>query len=262
MVLAMAGAPIVATGINAVVLFGIRRPWLLPRMNIVSNSTLQKVLKTGFLFLVLQIAGAVGYQSDNFVISHFLGASYVPQYAVSMKLFMLVPLLIGFVLSPLWPAYGEAIARHDVPWIRKTFPASLKLALSLNLTAAMLLLFFGSTIIHLWVGSSVNPPFILLLGLALWTALNGLGGPIAMLLNGTNTIGIQVICASSMAISNIAVSIFLVGRIGVAGPIYGTVITWTVFNLIPYLIYIPRMFSSWRLVSTDAKVDMKGSSVD
>jgi O-antigen/teichoic acid export membrane protein len=120
------------------------------------------------------------------------------------------------------------------------------LALSLNIAAAILLVFFGPSIIHLWVGPNINPPLVLLLGLGFWTALNGLGGPIAMLLNGTNTIGIQVICASLMAVSNILLSIFLVQKIGVAGPIYGTVIAWTIFNLIPLLIYIPRMFASWQ----------------
>jgi len=66
----------------------------------------------------------------------------------------------------------------------------------------------------------------------------------AMLLNGMNAIGIQVVCASMMAVSNILLSIFLVQKIGVAGPIYGTVIAWTLFNLIPLLIYIPRMFAT------------------
>lgn len=245
LVLAMAGAPLVATTINGIVLVGARRPWLLPRVSMLSSTAVQKVLNTGFLFFVLQIAGALAYQSDNVVISHFLGASYVPQYAVPMKLFMMVPLLLSFGLSPLWPAYGEAIARHDMSWIRETFLASLKLSVSLSIAAATFLLLLGVSVIHVWVGPDVNPSFGLMLGLALWVVLNGLAGPIAMLLNGTNTIGIQVLCASSMAIANIALSIFLVQRIGVAGPIYGTVISWTLLNLVPLLLYIPRMFASW-----------------
>ncbi len=261
MVFAMAGVPVFATVINGVILFGVQRPWALPKFKNVSLFAAQRVLKTSFLFLILQIAVALGYQSDNFVISHFLGASYVPQYQVPMKLFMLVPLMVGFVLTPLWPAYGEAIARHDVAWIRRAYSVSMKLALSLNVIAAILLVFFGPALIHIWVGSNINPPLILLLGLGLWTALNGLGGPIAMLLNGTNAIGIQVICASVMAVSNILLSIFLVGKIGVAGPIYGTVITWTAFNLIPYMIYIPRMFSSWQPGISKKSQEMKETSL-
>jgi O-antigen/teichoic acid export membrane protein len=248
LVFAMAGVPILATAMNGLVLFCFRRPWLIPKIKFVSFVVAQRVLKTGFLFLILQIAGAIGYQSDNFVISHFLGASYVPQYSIPMKLFMQVPLLLGFVLSPLWPAYGEAITRRDVAWIRKTFSRSIKFSLSVNIIPALLLIIYAPAIINIWVGSKIMPPFILLLGLGIWTILTSLGGPIAVLLNGTGAIKIQIICASLMGISNILVSIFLVSKIGVAGPIYGTLITWTFFNLIPLLIYIPRMFASWKPV--------------
>jgi O-antigen/teichoic acid export membrane protein len=113
-----------------------------------------------------------------------------------------------------------------------------------NVVPALLLIIFAPFIIHFWTGTSITPPFVLLLGLGVWTILNSLGGPMAMLLNGMNAIGIQVVCASMMAVSNILLSIFLVQKIGVAGPIYGTVIAWTLFNLIPLLIYIPRMFAT------------------
>jgi len=246
MVFAMAGVPLLATVLNGVVLFGFKRPWLLPKAKAVSLHFAQRVLRTGFLFLILQVAMALGYQSDNLVISHFLGARYVPQYTIPMRLFMIVPLLLNFVLSPLWPAYGEAIARHDTYWIRKTFIRSIRLALAVNLGPAILLVIFAPSIIHLWVGPEVTPPFVLLLGLGIWAILNGLGAPIAMLLNGTNVLGIQVVCASLMGLSNIVLSVILVQKIGIAGPIYGTLITWTLINLIPLLIYIPRMFASWR----------------
>jgi O-antigen/teichoic acid export membrane protein len=246
MVFAMAGVPLIATVLNGVVLFKYRRPWLWPRMKAVSLPVAQRVLKTGVLFLVLQIAAALGYQSDTLVISHFLGAGYVPQYSIPMKLFTIIPILLSFVLSPLWPAYGEAIERHDIDWIRKTFARSIKLALTVNVMPAILLVIFAPFIIKFWVGPEVSPPFILLLGLGVWAILNSLGGPIAMLLNGANAIAIQVVCALLMGLSNIVFSIILVQKIGVAGPIYSTLITWTLINLIPLLVYIPRMFSSWQ----------------
>jgi O-antigen/teichoic acid export membrane protein len=246
MVFAMAGVPLLATLLNGVVLFGIRRPWLWPRAKAVSFPVARYILRTGFLFLVLQLAVALGYQSDNLVISHFLGADYVPQYSVPTRLFTIVPMLLSFVLSPLWPAYGEAIARRDTFWIKRTFMRSVKLAFAVNCVPAVLLVLFGRSIIHLWVGAEVYPSFALLLGLGIWAILNSLSAPIAMLLNGTNAVGVQVVCASLMAVSNIVLSIVLVQKIGVAGPIYGTIITWTLINLIPLLIYIPRMFNSWQ----------------
>ncbi len=253
-VFAMTGIPIVSTLINGVVLFAGRRRWLLPSWHSVSGFAVRRILKLGFLFFVLQIAVALAYQSDNLIISHFLGASYVPQYAIPMKLFMLFPLLSGFILTPLWPAYGEAVARHDVDWIRRTFSRSIKWALAINTPAALVLVLFFPVIVRLWIGSDLRTPFLVLLGMGVWTVLNGLGTPIAMLLNGTNTIRLQVQWALIMAVSNILLSIFLVQRIGIAGPIYGTVIAWTLFNLVPYVTHIPRMFASWELTSQGLRV--------
>lgn len=244
-VFSMTGTPILSTVANGVVLLAGRRRWLLPRLHCVSGFAVRRILQLGFLFFALQIAVAMAYQSDNVIISHFLGASYVPQYAIPMKLFMLFPLVSGFILTPLWPAYGEAVVRHDVEWIRKTFARSVKWALAINTPAAVLLVVFFPVISKAWIGADLRTPFVVLVGMGLWTILNGLSAPIAMLLNGTNTIRLQVRWALVMAGSNILLSIFLVQRIGIAGPIYGTVITWTLFNLVPYMIQIPRMFAAW-----------------
>ena len=79
----------------------------------VASAPARKILKIGMLFFVLQLATAVGYESDNIVIAQLLGAEQVSQYAIPLKLFMFVPLLVGFGYSALWPAYGEAIARGE-----------------------------------------------------------------------------------------------------------------------------------------------------
>jgi O-antigen/teichoic acid export membrane protein len=245
LVIAMAGAPVISTIINGILLFFVKRPWLLPSLTSVSLYASKRVFRTGLLFLALQVAIAIGYQSDNLLISHFLGASAVPQYSIPMKLFQLVPLLLSFVIGPLWQAYGEAIARKDFDWVRKTFIRSIKLALALNVPAAIILLFSTNTIIHLWVGPQITASFLLLLGLALWTILNSLGGPFAMLMNGANVIGIQVVCSLSMAVANLGISILLVQKIGFPGPVFGNVISWSVFNMLPFLFYIRHMFATW-----------------
>jgi O-antigen/teichoic acid export membrane protein len=241
LVLAMAGSPLVALFLNTSFLFLRQRPWLQPRWQLANRPAFEQILRNGFLFFI-----AVGYQLDNLVIAHFLGASQVPQYAVPMKLFMMIPSLLNFVIAPLWPAYGEAIARRDVSWVRRMFRQSLLLSFGISLFLSVSLIIFGSRIIEFWVGSSIQPDLILLIGLGIWVMLSSFGGPISMLLNGTNVIGFQIICATLMALGNLSLSIFLVQRIGVSGPVYGSVIAWSVFSLLPSLFYIPRLFRSWK----------------
>jgi O-antigen/teichoic acid export membrane protein len=245
LVLVMGGSPVLAMLVNSMVMFSRRRPWLMPKWNSFSQAAFTRIFKNGLLFFVLQLAVAIGFQSDNLVIAHFLGADQVSQYAVPMKLFMLIPSLLNFVITPLWPAYGEAIARRDVAWVIKTFKRSLLLSFGVSLLPSILLVIFGRGIIKFWAGPEIQPDLTLLVGLGLWMVLLSLAGPIAMLLNGANVIGIQIVCATLMAIGNLVLSIVLVQRIGISGPVYGSFVSSLLFSILPLTVILPRIFASW-----------------
>ena len=245
LVFAMAGVPVLTSAMNGAT-YSVWHKWLLPRWQRFNAVAARKILKLGMLFLALQLAMALGFQSDNLVIARMLGADQVTQYSVPMKLFMLVPMLVTLVLTPLWPAYGEAIARRDLPWVRKAFQRSLVGSFLLNLVPAIFLVLFGSQIIQIWTRSAVDPSFALLAGMGIWAALNGLARPIAVFLNGASVIGFQVVCALLMGIANLLLSIYLVQRIGIAGPVYGSICAMLLFSLLPSALYIPRLFANWQ----------------
>jgi O-antigen/teichoic acid export membrane protein len=243
--LVMAGTPLLAAFVNALVLFGVRRPWLRPRPGFVSRAASLRVFRTGSVFFVLQIAMIVGFQTDNLVIAQILGADEVPQYAVPMTLFAIGPMLLSFVIAGLWPAYGEAIARGDITWVKRTFIGSVGLGLAINVPCSMFLLIFGKEIVRAWSGGAVVPSTALLVGLALWATINSFAGPFAMLFNGANVVTFQAISAVLMAMVNFALSILLVRQIGVAGAIIATVAAQCIFTIIPYSAYLPRLIRSW-----------------
>jgi len=233
LVLAVAGGPLLAATLNGAALFLRQRPWLRPKLRSVDRHQARALLGTGGLFVLLQLSLVVGYQSDAIVIAQLLGAKAVPEYAVPMKLFLVVPTLLSFALTPLWPAYSEALMRRDVPWIARTMRRSILLALALNIPAALLLLAAAPAILTFWVGSAISPPPVLLVSLAIWAVLNSLIGPLSMLLIGLNAIRFAAITGVMMAIANIAISIALVSRIGVAGAIIGTIVAQVAFILLP-----------------------------
>jgi O-antigen/teichoic acid export membrane protein len=244
LVFAMAGSPVLTTILNGIVLFGFQRPWLCPQISGFTVGAARRILSTGLLFFALQVATAIGYQSDNIVLARILGADAVVHYAVPLKLFSFVPVVLGFVLMPLWPAYGESIARGDVIWVRKTLIGSLAISLLIDIPIVSFLVVFGRPLVHLWVGPDVTPSPLLLVGLGAWSLLAGLGGPLAMFLNGLEVMGFQTVCAMLMGLSNIVISVFLVRRIGVSGVIYGSIIAQILFILLPSAFYVPRLLSS------------------
>lgn len=241
LVFAFAGGPLAASALNSIHVFFFEHRDLLPRLTLVTGSTSATVMRISFLYFVLSIAAAVGYQSDNLIIARILGADSVTPYSVTMRLFGIAPLILSFVLAPLWPAYGEALARGDSSWVRKTFRRSIGLGLAINIPFAALLLVTGRTIIEYWAGPDVVIPFALLVGFALWTVLNALSGPFAMFLNGAGVVRFQVIWSLVMAIANICLSILLVRRVGVAGAILGSILAQSLFLILPIGLRIKKL---------------------
>jgi O-antigen/teichoic acid export membrane protein len=92
-------------------LFGRRYAWLRPKLGNVTGEAVSRVFRLGMLFLVLQVAVAVAYSSDNIIVAQVLGAEAVTEYSVPMKLFSIPALVLAVLLIPLWPAYGESVAR-------------------------------------------------------------------------------------------------------------------------------------------------------
>lgn len=240
-VAATLAGPALVSLVNFGMLFGRTRPHLRPRWARATPATARRVVRSGGLFLVLGLAVAVGYESDLIVLSRVLGPEAVTAYAAPMRLFALMPMVAGFLITPLWPAYGDALARGDYRWAQTTFRRSLIVAGALNVPAALVLVIAGRPLVE-WLLPGVSPSFPLLLTLGIWAVLSTLNIPFAMFLNGAHVVRLQLSCALLMAVTNLPLSIVLARAVGLHGPILATVITTTVFILLPVAIYLRRYF--------------------
>jgi O-antigen/teichoic acid export membrane protein len=247
LVLSMSGSTTLAQIINSVFLFG-KRPYLIPKWKRVDYAIGLKILKIGLLYFVLQIAVAVAYTSDNIIVAQILGPEAVTQYAVPFKMFSVVSVFAGMVLYPLWPAYGEAITRGDHMWVRGVLVKSLQIGILAITPVVIVLVFFGTYIIHCWAGSNINPSSLLLIGLAIWTVLGACGDAMAMLLYGAGKIRFQVITALLVAGGSLALKIILAGHIGVSGIILGTIMAYTFLEFIPYIFVVNKMVKNLNII--------------
>jgi O-antigen/teichoic acid export membrane protein len=109
LVVAIAGAPIFATTLNAIHFFGIVRPDLRPKWELVSRDSIARIASLGGQFFILQLVIAIAISADNLIIARVLGAVNVPEYAIPQRMFSLISLISSMLVAPLWPAYGEAI---------------------------------------------------------------------------------------------------------------------------------------------------------
>jgi O-antigen/teichoic acid export membrane protein len=239
-VASLVGGPLVANALNSAHLFFVRRPDLRPRLALASLAQGARLARVGALFFVLQVTVAFAYQSDVVVATSVIGPAAATDYAVTFRLFMIVPSLVAMFLVPLWPAYSEALSRGDLPWVKRTLRLSVGTAVVASTCSSLLLVAFGSEILQLWVGPGVRPTLGLLLGMGVWAVLYNTFSAVAMLLNGASVMRFQVITALTMAVTSPVASILLGRGFGVAGVIWGTVLAHIACSAIPTVLFLRR----------------------
>ena len=243
LVLALLAAPLLTALINGLWFFGVAERGLRPSPRVVTAPAVRQLLGTGGQFLVLQLAVAVLVYSDSLVIASVLGASHVATYAVPEKLFSIISVLLATLLIPLWPAYGEAIARQDTAWVRRTLKRSLWMATGVSMAGALLLVVGGPALMRLWVGDAVQVPWVLLVALGVWKVLEGAGLALAMYLNGAGIIRLQLVTACVTAAAALVAKPLMVQEWGVVGAPLATAAAYLAFTLLPLVLWLPR---TWR----------------
>jgi O-antigen/teichoic acid export membrane protein len=244
LVLAVDGVSVVALLANYWMLFGLRRPWLRPAWRRVNKQAAIRLFRVGFLFFVLQLASTFAFTSDNLVVAQLFGAKSVTQYSVPARLFSVVTVLINMALLPLWPAYGEAIARGDILWVKRTLFRSLVVTQSVGLVGALGLIVAGPILMGWWTHQQVTVPLTMLVGFGAWAVFTSLGTALSMLLNGANVVRFQVIVALIMAVVALLGKTLLALFFGLPGVIWGTILAYIICSLIPTILYTVSLLTS------------------
>ena len=217
----------------AIWLFGFHKPWLRPKLASVDPALVKNLFSDGWKFFVIGIGWMVNWQTDNMVISHFLGAAQVTPYAVTFSLFAMATGLQTLAYPSLWPAYTEAFAQGDYAWIRQTLRSNFKFSFFSSIAIVGVLTIFGSAIIRLWAGAAAVPPFSVIIWMALWRLMLSTLLVGSCLLNATGHLKGMTIYGTITAVLNLTLSILLAKTYGITGVIAATVIAFAVANYIP-----------------------------
>lgn len=239
LVLALAGTPLVVALVNTIDYFRRVRPDLRPSVSLFDRHAIRRLSVDGGMFLVLQVCAALMFQINNLIIAQMLGAEAVATYAVPERMFAIVGMVLAFVLTPLWPAYGDAVARGDIAWVRRTLRLSLVVGMSGAAAMSLVLVIAGPTLLHYWVGNAIEVPFALLLGFAAWKVIEAFGNGTAMFLNGINALRIQLVFAVINVVTSLVLKIWLVRLFGLPGVMYATCLAYGLIAA-PAVIWVVR----------------------
>jgi O-antigen/teichoic acid export membrane protein len=212
-------------------------------VSLARTSHAAELARSGSLFFVIQVAGAIAFASDTLIIAHVLGPQAVAQYSVASRLIDGMVMVSALFLTPLWPAYADAYARGDRRWIRRTLVASLGATALATALMAVALISVSRFVTAAWVGSRIPYSMALFVACSAWAVIKASGNALSIFLNGVGWIAFQALVAVLFAVVAVLTKIAFAQGIGLVGIPIALALSYTVTVVIPYAWRMPRLFA-------------------
>lgn len=184
LVLAVAGGPALALLCSGIVEFGWRRRAIAPRWGLWDRVEARALGSTGLLMFVCQAGAAALLTAPAFLLAQTAGASAVAGFGVVQRICSVFVIASALLMTPLWPAYGEAYARGDHAWVRRTFRRSLAIHFAITALPLSLLVWFLPILAQRLSGRAVAVDLALVLATAGLAVLASTRHAVSMLVNG------------------------------------------------------------------------------
>lgn len=220
----------------------VHKPWLLPRRTHLNRQAARQMVTAGAGFFVLQISALLAFNSDNLIVTHYLGPAQVAAYSVAWRLAGFASIAQSVIAPAVWPAYAEAFARGDMPWVRRTFRRIMWTTMLVAVAFSALFAFTGRWIIRVWASSAAVPSETLMLLMCAWVIISTSMSNTSIILTGKGDTRLWAATSLLASALNIALSVFWVQRIGAAGVILGTIVSYLL------VLVAPQIWQCYRLL--------------
>jgi O-antigen/teichoic acid export membrane protein len=244
LVVAIFGMPALVLLANAYYAFVYRYPWLSPAPSAVRWVCIQRLLKLGGKYMIMQLASLGIYQSQAMIITQTLGPSQVVIFVVTYKVIAL-PLELAYMgTAPFVAAFGEAKARLDWNWIKSAYKNATFATIALGVPLAAALALVAKPLILIWAGPSALPDYYLILWLSVYTAAG-----VSLTMAGQMLCGVErpeplAICLILCALGSVVPSVLLAPRWGLSGVAFAMAIS-KIVTFWPIQVYeVRRIFRS------------------
>ncbi len=204
-----------------------------------NNVSSKEILKSGFYFFQTGIIGIVIFNTDNFLISHFLGISYIAAYSVASKINIMFRDIFTQICGVLNPMYGKAYSESNWSWMQKTYEHT---TIILPIIAGffwILNIVIMKDFITIWTGDeSLYGGHLLIFALGAYGYVLASSVIHYSILVSLNYINKSVKISWAEAILNLVFSIILMQYFDIAGIALGTLSAnfLTQFVFLPYII--------------------------
>lgn len=170
--------PVLVTILASIILFKGQFKRVAPSISTINTSLIKDLFGLGYKLFIINIQVIVLYQSTNVMISNLSSPLMVTSYNIAYRYMNLAMMLFSIITAPLWPAYTDAYAKGDFKWMKNARDKLFNL-FYLSVALAVFMIIVSPFIYQIWVGESVEVPFLMTLVVALyvviysWSTLNG-----------------------------------------------------------------------------------------
>jgi len=226
----ISAVPVVVLLFFTIYLFKVKFKNYCPGFKYIKFTYLNKILKLGLGFFVLQIITIVLYQFSNIIIAHTVGQTAVTEYNISFKYIGVISMIFSIVVIPFWSATTDAFVRGELGWIKNSLRKLNYIWIALS-AVGLLLVFISRFVYDLWLGGAINVNYNLLLLIWFYFTFNMAYASHSYILNGIGKIKLQLILTSIVALFYVPLAVLLGSKYGVEGVVISNVIVFA-FNFL------------------------------
>ena len=209
-----------------------RYPQLRPTVKSINMEFGKRIMNKGIGFFIIQITSClIIFGASNLFIIQYTSPETVTVYNIAYKYFHLVSVAYIIVISPMWNAYTDAAVKGDYKWIKKTFHRSI-LFWGISIVACIAMLLTCPFFYKIWIGDQIQVPWIISFSVMLFIIFFNLNNGATYLLNGLNTIRVQIYASIGATLAYLLTIQLLGSEIGAEGIILCMAASYAIMSII------------------------------
>jgi O-antigen/teichoic acid export membrane protein len=191
-----------------------------------NRADLKKLLSFGGYFQLGRVSNTVALSSDNIVIAGYMGAENVTPYSFTSKLPVMFSVALASKLpNAIFPAMTEMFANNEIDNLRQIYKRLVFFSVRFALFGGALMVIANPQFVKLWVGPENYGGELLNFIFVLWVIFDTIYRGTTAIVFASGDLKNWTIAASFEAVLNIAISLTLVGPLGLVGVALGTLIS-------------------------------------
>jgi O-antigen/teichoic acid export membrane protein len=209
-------APVLVYLLAYPITFYLKYPYLRPAISSIKIKYTKNLIGLGVQFFIIQISCLIVFSTSNILISHLFGPEQVTPYNIAYKYFMVITMIFGIIITPIWSAITDAYTKNDYTWIKQIIRKNQYIWLGLFILTIVMVA-ISKFVYRFWVGNEIEVPISLSLTMGIYVTISNWNNIYAYFVNGVGKIKLQLYISIFTTILYIPLAIGLSHLWGIDG---------------------------------------------